>query len=81
MSVDVTLEQFIKEVPDASNLVKKDKGILAFPSVIKVEIDVGGKYGEGVLRIGVKTAGYYSAMAASIGFQLGAQVINLYNIS
>ncbi len=30
-------------------------------------------HGEGALRIGGKTADYYSTVAASIGFQLGAQ--------
>ena len=34
---------------------------------------VGGEYGEGALRIGNQTAGYYSATAGSIGFQAGAQ--------
>lgn len=73
VSVDVTLEQFNKEVPGASSFIKKAKGVLVFPSVIKVGIGIGGEYGEGALRIGGKTADYYSTMAASIGFQLGAQ--------
>ena len=34
---------------------------------------MGGEYGEGALRIGGKSADYYSTMAASVGFQLGAQ--------
>ncbi len=73
VSVDVTLERFNKEVPGASSFIKKAKGVLVFPSVIKVGIGIGGEYGEGALRIGGKTADYYSTMAASIGFQLGAQ--------
>ena len=73
VSVDVTLERFDKEVPGGSSFIKKAKGILVFPSVIKVGIGIGGEYGEGALRIGGKTADYYSTMAASIGFQLGAQ--------
>ena len=44
-----------------------------FPSVIKAGIGIGGEYGEGALRIGGKTADYYSTAAASIGLQLGAQ--------
>jgi lipid-binding SYLF domain-containing protein len=73
VSVDVTLDRFDKEVPGGSSFIKKAKGILVFPSVIKVGIGIGGEYGEGALRIAGKTADYYSTMAASIGFQLGAQ--------
>ena len=36
-------------------------------------IGIGGEYGEGALRIGGKTADYYSTAAASIGLQRGAQ--------
>lgn len=73
VSVEVTLERFNKEVPGAESFVKKAKGVLVFPSVIKVGFGIGGEYGEGALRIGGKTVDYYSTMAASIGFQLGAQ--------
>lgn len=73
VSVDVTLERFNKEIPGASSFIKKAKGVLVFPSVIKVGIGIGGEYGEGALRISGKTVDYYSTMAASIGFQLGAQ--------
>ena len=36
-------------------------------------IEVGGEYGEGALRIGGKTVDYYSTASASVGFQLGGQ--------
>ena len=73
VSVDVTLERFKKEVLGSNDLVKTAKGILVFPKVIKAGFGIGGEYGEGALRIGNKTVEYYSTMAASIGFQLGAQ--------
>jgi lipid-binding SYLF domain-containing protein len=73
VSVDVTLERFEKEVLGSNDLVKTAKGILVFPKVIKAGFGIGGEYGEGALRIGNKTVDYYSTMAASIGFQLGAQ--------
>lgn len=73
VSVDVTLERFKKEIPGADSFIKKAKGALVFPSVIKAGFGIGGEYGEGALRIGGKTVEYYSTMAASIGFQLGAQ--------
>ncbi|MBT3921267.1 MAG: hypothetical protein HOF21_01705 [Nitrospina sp.] len=73
LSADVTLERFNKEIPGADSFIKKAKGVLVFPQVIKVGIGIGGEYGEGALRIDGKSADYYSTMAASIGFQLGAQ--------
>ena len=73
VSVDATLERFNKEIPVADSFIKKAKGVLIFPQVIKAGFGIGGEYGEGALRIGGKTVEYYSTMAASIGFQLGAQ--------
>ncbi len=73
VSVDATLERFHKEIPGSDSFIEKAKGILVFPQVIKAGFGIGGEYGEGALRIGSKTVEYYSTMAASIGFQLGAQ--------
>ena len=73
MSVEVTLERFNKEIPGAESFIKKAKGVLIFPQVIKAGFGIGGEYGEGALRIGGKTVEYYSTTAASIGFQFGAQ--------
>ena len=73
VSVDATLERFNKEIPVADSFRKKAKEVLIFPQVIKAGFGIGGEYGEGAIRIGAKTAEYYSTMAASIGFQLGAQ--------
>jgi lipid-binding SYLF domain-containing protein len=73
IGVDVTLEQFEKEVSGGKEFLRSAKGVLVFPSVIKAGFGIGGEYGEGALRIGGKTVDYYSTAAASIGFQLGAQ--------
>jgi lipid-binding SYLF domain-containing protein len=73
LSVDAALERFNKEVLGAESFIKKSKGFLVFPQVIKVGIGIGGEYGEGAMRIGGKTVEYYNTMAASIGFQFGAQ--------
>ncbi len=54
-------------------MAENAEGVLVFPSVIKAGIGFGGEYGEGALRIKGKTVDYYSTVAASIGFQLGAQ--------
>jgi lipid-binding SYLF domain-containing protein len=71
--VDVTLEQFKKDVKGGKEFLRSSKGVLVFPSVIKAGFGIGGEYGEGALRIGGKTVDYYSTAAASIGFQIGAQ--------
>ena len=71
--VDSTLKRFQKEIDGGSAFLNKSKGVLVFPSVIKVGFGIGGEYGEGALRIKGKTKEYYSTAAASIGLQLGAQ--------
>ena len=73
VSVDVALENFNKTVKGGNEFLKSAKGVLVFPGVFKAGIGVGGEFGEGALRIGGKTADYYSTAAASIGFQFGAQ--------
>ncbi len=71
--VDIAIEAFKKEVPGAANFLPKVKGYLVFPSVIKAGLVVGGKYGQGALRVNGKTKHYYDMTAASIGLQAGAQ--------
>ena len=73
IGANATLKRFCKEVAGGSEFLKKAKGVLVFPSVIKAGFGIGGEYGEGELRVGSKTVEYYSTAAASIGFQLGAQ--------
>ncbi|MDH4204998.1 MAG: YSC84-related protein [Desulfobacteraceae bacterium] len=73
VSADVTLKNFYKNVKGAKEYLKSAKGVLVFPSVYKAGFGIGGEYGEGALRIGGKTIEYYSTVAGSFGFQLGAQ--------
>ncbi len=73
IGVDATLQRFKKEVTGGAQFLSKSEAVLVFPSVIKAGFVVGGEYGEGALRVGRNTAGYYSTAGASIGFQVGAQ--------
>ncbi len=57
----------------AKDFAKKAKGILVFPSIVKGGFIIGGQYGEGALRKGGKTVGYYNSVAGSYGLQLGLQ--------
>lgn len=70
--IDAALKT-VREQKGAGEILNKAKGILVFPGVFKAAIGLGGEYGEGGLRIGNKTAAYYSIAAASIGLQLGGQ--------
>ncbi len=84
LKVDTALFLFKEKVPAGKELLKNAKGVLVFPEIIKAGIGIGGEYGEGALRIGGKTVDYYNSVAASIGFQLGAQakaVVILFNTS
>ena len=71
--VDEALHHFYRTVGGARELVHDAAGVLVFPSVIKAGFGVGGEYGEGALRRGGYTEGYYNTVSASFGFQLGAQ--------
>ena len=71
--VDSTLTRLFTSANGSRELVSKARGVLVFPSVIDAGIGVGGQYGEGALRMGGRTVGYYSTATASIGWQIGAQ--------
>ncbi|HEY3599233.1 MAG TPA: YSC84-related protein [Paraburkholderia sp.] len=72
-SVDGTMSRLYTSVQGSRELVAKARGILVFPSVLQVGFVVGGQYGEGSLRVGGSTVGYYSTVSGSFGLQAGAQ--------
>lgn len=71
--VDIALKDLYKTTPAAKKMASIAKGILVFPDIIKGGFIIGGQYGEGALRVGGKTKGYYRTIAASYGLQAGAQ--------
>lgn len=71
--VDSGLMNLYRTTPAAKKMAKIAKGILVFPRVIKGGLIVGGQYGEGALRVGGVTTGYFNTVAASWGLQAGAQ--------
>lgn len=71
--VNIALSTLYKTTPAAKKLAGVAKGILVFPSIIKGGFIIGGQYGEGALRVGGKTTGYYNTVSASYGLQIGAQ--------
>jgi lipid-binding SYLF domain-containing protein len=58
----------------AARLLKDQaEAILVFPSMLKAGFMFGGQIGEGVLFRGGRAVAYYNSVAASYGFQAGAQ--------
>jgi lipid-binding SYLF domain-containing protein len=72
-AVDGTLSRLFSTVQGSHELVAKAQGVLVFPVVKKAAFIVGAEYGEGALRVGGKTAGYFSTTSASFGFQAGVE--------
>jgi lipid-binding SYLF domain-containing protein len=62
----------------ARQMASTAKGILVFPKVVTAGLMVGGSYGEGALRKGATTAGYYSISSGSVGLLAGAQTKTMY---
>ena len=72
-SARATMEDFFNQIWSGRELANKAAAILIFPTVVKAGIGIGGEYGEGVLHIRGRTAGFYNIISASVGFQFGAQ--------
>lgn len=72
-AADDTLSRLREQVRGSSELIAKSRGMLVFPRILAAGLVVGGEYGEGVLRAGGRSQGYYRAASGSFGFQAGAQ--------
>ena len=70
---NTVLAKLYQSKPEAKKLAAQAKAILIFPTIYKVGFMFGAQYGEGVLRRGNKSVGYYNTVAASYGWQAGAQ--------
>lgn len=69
----LALSSITRKHPVAAALAKKAKAILIFPRIVKGGFIVAGQYEDGALRKRGKTVAYYRSLAASYGFQAGAQ--------
>jgi lipid-binding SYLF domain-containing protein len=72
-SSTAALNNLYRNTPGARALGNKSKGILIFPNIVKGGFIVAGQHGDGALRERGRTVGYYRSVAASVGFQAGAQ--------
>lgn len=71
--VTAALAELYADEPDAKLLADNSVAVLVFPDIVKAGALVGGQYGEGALRAGGRTLGYFSIASASFGLQFGAQ--------
>jgi len=76
-SVDETMKRFKSHVKGANEYLKVAKGVLVIPNVAKAAFVVGGQYGQGSLKVGGKTVDYYSLVAGSVGWQIGAETYDI----
>jgi lipid-binding SYLF domain-containing protein len=67
------LTSLYKNTPGAKALGDKALAVLVFPSIVKGGFIIAGQFGDGALRKNGKSVAYYRSLAASYGFQAGAQ--------
>jgi len=72
-SATQSLTTLYKNNPGAKALADKAVGVLVFPSIVKGGFIIAGQFGDGALRKNGKTVAYYRSLAASFGYQAGAQ--------
>ncbi|MGH7845516.1 MAG: YSC84-related protein [Candidatus Binatia bacterium] len=68
-----SLATLYNNTPGAKALADKAVAVLVFPSIVKGGFIIAGQFGDGALRKNGKTVAYYRSLAASYGFQAGAQ--------
>ncbi|MGC0225080.1 YSC84-related protein [Pseudooceanicola nitratireducens] len=71
--VDATLGFLFQNYPESREVSAKSVAALVMPVITEAGIGIGGSYGQGALRVDGITVDYYSAAAANIGLQIGAQ--------
>ncbi|RVT92290.1 twin-arginine translocation pathway signal protein [Rhodovarius crocodyli] len=67
-------EARLRAMDNAAPLFRQAQSVLIFPRIIQGGFIVGGQFGEGALRRGGATQGYYNIAGASFGLLAGAQV-------
>lgn len=72
-NVDASLQRLYAGTPSARKLATRATGILVFPGIVRAGFIGGAKYGNGALREGARTTGYYNIVAGSYGLQAGVQ--------
>jgi lipid-binding SYLF domain-containing protein len=72
-AADSALSRLYAQQPGSRELIASARGVLIFPSFTQAGFIVGGGTGQGVLRKGGKSSGYFRMTEASAGLLAGAQ--------
>ena len=72
-AADSALSRLYKEAAGSQEMVASAQGVLVFPSIVSAGFIVGGSHGQGVLRQGGKSTGFFRMTEASVGLLAGAQ--------
>jgi lipid-binding SYLF domain-containing protein len=72
-NVSAAIADLYAQNPSAAELGDNAVAMLVFPSVTTAGFGIGGSYGTGAMLEGGETTAYYNLIAASFGWQLGAQ--------
>jgi lipid-binding SYLF domain-containing protein len=76
--VDTAMGALFTGAPGARAVANAAEAVLVFPEILTAGLLVGGSHGNGALRKGNTTLGYYSLASASVGLLAGAQTRALY---
>jgi lipid-binding SYLF domain-containing protein len=72
-AADSALSRLYAQQPGTKELLASARGALIFPSFTSAGFMIGAGSGQGVLRGGGKSTGYFRMTEASVGFLAGAQ--------
>lgn len=72
-AADSALSRLYAQQPGTKELVSSARGVLVFPSFVSAGFVFGAGSGQGVLRAGGKSTGYFRMTEASAGLLAGAQ--------
>lgn len=72
-NVNAAIPRLLSSSPAARQLWSEAKAVLVFPSILKMGFIIGVQGGNGALRMGDVTVGYYNTASASYGLQAGIQ--------
>lgn len=78
MQVDSALGDLYANAPGSRSVADASQAVLVFPQVLTAGLLVGGSHGNGALRRGNTTLGYYSLSSGSVGLLAGAQERTMY---
>jgi lipid-binding SYLF domain-containing protein len=75
-NVAAAIDDLYARNPAVEELADEAEAILVFPSVTTGGFGIGGSYGTGAMLENGVTSAYYNLIAASFGFQAGAQTFS-----